>query len=170
MNFLWKFMNSPLVVVVIALAIWPLLSALSAQYAWRNVAGAIAGDVTSAYSGLKDTQRKNDQVKMTALDALKVTGAKLVPAAYKGRQKVIGTLHNAGERTVKQVKLTLSFFTGDGTLMDVNTSWLSNIAFIKPGEKANFEARRSYNRKTGTPAARVAVRVTALSVVEEGTK
>ncbi len=164
---IWKILNSPLVVVVIALALWPLLSALSAQYAWRNVVGAISGDVSSAYSGLKDTQRKNDQAKMTALAALKITGAKLVPAAYKGRQKVIGTLHNTGKRTVKQVKVTLSFFTTDGTLMDVNTSWLSNIAFIKPGEKANFQARRSYDRKSGTPAARVSVRVTALSVVED---
>ena len=170
MNLIWKILNSPLVVVMIALAIWPLLSAMSAQYAWRNVAGAIAGDVTSAYSGLKNTQIKNDQTKMAALDALKVSGAKLIPAAYKGRQKVIGTLHNVGKRTVKQVKLTLSFFTTDGTLMDVNTSWLSNIAFIKPGEKANFEARRSYNRKSGTPAARVSVRVTALNVVEESPK
>ena len=115
MTFLWKFLNSPLVVVLIALAIWPLLSAMSAQYAWRNVAGAIAGDVTSAYSGLKNTQMKNDQAKMAALDALRIAGAKLVPAAYKGRQKVIGTLHNTGKRTVKQVKVTLSFFAGDGT-------------------------------------------------------
>ena len=83
---------------------------------------------------------------------------------------MIGTLKNAGNRTIKRLKVTLSYFGGDGRLIDVDTSWLNNIAFLKPGEEANFSANRSFNRKTGAPALRVTVRVTALSVVADGKK
>ena len=170
MNTAWKILNSPLVVVLIALALWPLLSSLSARSALRNVIGGITGDVAGAYGSLKDTQAKQDQAKMAALKEVEVKGLKLVAGRYKGRQKVIGTLKNAGNRTIKQIKVTLSYFDAHGGLMDVDTSWLSNIAFLKPGEEANFSANRGFDRKTGAPARRVTVKVTALSVVESGKK
>lgn len=170
MNTVWKILNSPLVVVLIALAVWPLLSTLSARFALQNVIGGITGDVKGAYSGLKDTQMKQDRAKMAALKGVEAKGVKLVAGRFKGRQKVIGTLKNTGQRTVKQIKVTLSYFDGAGTLMDVDTSWLNNIAFLKPGEGANFSANRGFDRKTGAPAARVSIKVTALSVVEDGKK
>jgi hypothetical protein len=170
MNTVWKILNSPLVVVLIALALWPLLSTLSARFALQNVIGGITGDVKGAYSGLKDTQMKQDRAKMAALKGIEVKGVKLAAGRFKGRQKVIGTLMNKGTRTVKQIKVTLSYFDGAGGLIDVDTSWLNNIAFLKPGEEANFSANRGFDRKTGAPAKRVSIKVTALSVVEEGKK
>ena len=95
---------------------------------------------------------------------------KLVAGRFKGRQKVIGTLSNTGTRTVKQIKLTISYFDGEGRLIDVATSWLSNVAFLKPGEEVNFGTNRGYDRKTGAPARRISGKVTALSVVAEGEK
>ena len=170
MNTVWKILNSPLIVVLIALALWPLLSTLSARFALQNVIGGITGDVSRAYSGLKDTQLKQDQAKMAALKEVEVKGVRLVAGRFKGRQKVIGTLRNTGTRTVKQIKVTISYFDGEGRLIDVATSWLSNVAFLKPGEEVNFSANRGYDRKTGAPAQRVSVKVTALSVVDEGEK
>ncbi|MCZ6847412.1 MAG: FxLYD domain-containing protein [Alphaproteobacteria bacterium] len=107
---------------------------------------------------------------MAALEAVEVKGVKLVAGRFKGRQKMIGTLRNTGTRTVKQIKVTISYFDGEGRLIDVATSWLSNVAFLKPGEEANFSANRSFDRKTGAPAKRVTVKVTALGVVDAGEK
>ena len=168
MNYLWKILNSPLVVVLAALALWPFLSSLSARYAIQNVFGGVTRDVQGAYSGLKDKQMKQDQAKMAAIEGVTAKGVKLVAGRYKGRQRVIGTLRNNGKRTVKQIKVTLSYYDADGALMDVGTTWLSNVAFLKPGAEANFSANRGYDRKTGTPATRVTVKVTALNVVEDG--
>ena len=170
MNIVWKILNSPLVVVLIALALWPLLSTLSARYALQNVIGGITGDVTSAYSGLKDAQLKKDRAKMAALEGVEVKGVKLVGGRFKGRQRLIGTLRNTGTRTVKQIKVTISYFDGEGRLIDVATSWLSNVAFLKPGEEVNFSANRGYDRKTGVPAQRASVKVTSLSTVDAGEK
>lgn len=114
MNALWKTLNSPLVVVLIALALWPLLSTLSARFALQNIIGGITGDVRGAYSGLKDTQIKDDQAKMAALKGVEVKGVKLVAGRFKGRQKVIGTLSNIGTRPVKQIKVTALSVVEDG--------------------------------------------------------
>ncbi|MDX1484929.1 MAG: FxLYD domain-containing protein [Alphaproteobacteria bacterium] len=167
MNAIWKVLNSPLVVVLIALALWPLLSTLSARYAWQNVVGGITGEVAGAYTGLKDTQVKRDRARMAAIDGMEVTAARLVAGRYAGRQKVIGTVKNAGSGTVKQVKMTISYFDGTGELIDVGSTWLGNIAFLKPGESANFSAARGYDRKAGQPAARVTVKVTNVNPVDD---
>jgi hypothetical protein len=84
-NNVWKILNSPLVVVLLALALWPLLSSLSARFAMQNVIGGITGDVKGAYSGLKDTQMKKDRAKMAAIAGVQAKGVKLVGGRYKGR-------------------------------------------------------------------------------------
>jgi len=126
--------------------------------------------VVGAHGGFKDTQAKQDQAKMAALKGVEAKGVKLVAGRFKGRQKVIGTLKNAGGRTIKGIKVTLSYFDAESRLMDVDASWLSSIAFLKPGEQANVAANRGFDRKTGAPARRVSVKVTALSLVDGGRK
>jgi len=142
----------------------------SARLALQNVIGGITRDAVDAYGSFKDTQAKQDQAKMAALKEVEVKGVKLVAGRFKGRQKVIGTLKNAGDRTIKGIKVTLSYFDAEGRLVDVDTSWLSSIAFLKPGEQANFSANRGFDRKTGAPARRVSVKVTALSLVDADRK
>lgn len=141
MKKLWSFLNAPIVVVLIALILWPLLTITSTGYALKAGIGEIRSAVKDeVVEPFRDLGRGQDEALKTKLQVRKkimIENIRILESSWKGRVKVIGTVNNQSDKIIKSINITASFYE-NGELVDVHQEWLSKIDALPSGESANF--------------------------------
>lgn len=117
------------------------IKAVVQNFGEQVVEGLKAG-FSSGNSGLKEFVKARPHVVVTDIQKAR--------SSWKTKEKFIGKISNGTDHTLTQVKVTLSSFSDDGRLIDVNTKWLSDIKVITPNESVSFTIERSLgDHKTG---------------------
>jgi len=141
MKKVWNVLNSPLVVVVIALAIWPIFTALSGAYALKfginEIASSVSNEVIAPFKQMGDDQDEEIKIIIEEMKKVEVSNIAFAPNKWPGKIKVIGTIKNNSELTIKSINITSSFYRS-GKLVDVTNEWLHRIEALKSGESADF--------------------------------
>ena len=72
MGKLWNFLNSPLIVVLVALSIWPILLALTSAYSMKigiqEMAGAIGSEVVAPFKKMGQQQDEKLKKELKIID------------------------------------------------------------------------------------------------------
>ncbi len=166
---LWKFLNSPLIVVLIALSIWPILLAVTSAYSMKfgikELAGTIGSEVVQPFKEMSNAQDEKLKKELKIIDNIAISNVKFVPSQWKNRQRVIGQLTNNSDATVKTIKIIVSYYAKDKSLIDVGDEWLSSIKALRPKETTPFSVNRSVD-ENGKPADSVKIKIGDLTMVE----
>lgn len=169
MNKLWKFLNSPLLVVLIALLLWPILTALTGGIAMkigiRQMAQTVSDEVSKAFQGMGDSQ--DEELKKTAdiLNKVSITNVRAAPTSWPNKIKVVGTITNRYEDTVKSIHLLVSLYK-ENTLVNVDKAWLSNVKLLKPGASSNFFVTSDLEEGQDPASMRVEIKVSDIGILE----
>jgi hypothetical protein len=73
----WSVLNSPLVVVLVALAVWPIFTALSGAYALKfginEIASSVSNEVIAPFKQMGDEQKEelSTEIKISDFGILK---------------------------------------------------------------------------------------------------
>ena len=154
MKNLWKFINSPIVVVIIALIIWPALFALTSSFAFdigiREVVSSVQNEVSNSFQELNGQQTEKRKIEAEVIERLELDNVKLVPTPFPATEKVIGSITNTSDMTVSRVQLTASYFNSLNELIDVGNQWLEGTASLRPGETRDFTFHRNFGGRGTT--------------------
>ncbi len=163
MQKIWKVLNSPLIVVLIALAIWPYFAILPAKLGVDSSYEEAKGRKHSSDLNLKNGLSVEETEALMA--QVKTENVRLVTASLSS-QNVIGSVHNTSDKIITEIVLTISFYDESGELMDVKVENLRNIQFLRPGDSIDFSEKRFFNKEKDSPASSVFVRLTSLGIVK----
>lgn len=148
-KYIWKAINSPIVVVIIALTIWPLLTVAMFSFTVPKIKkgfGEITAAITSPFTQMDQESEKKALEKLETLKLVKVINVKKAPWSWSRQEKIIGTIVNNSDKTLKSIKVNASFYDVKGNLIDVKNAWLGSLGFILPKQSVDF----SFNRSLGT--------------------
>ncbi len=144
-KYIWKAINSPIVVVIIALTIWPLLTVVMFSFTVPKIKkgfGEITTAITSPFTQMDQESEKKALEKLETLKLVKVINVKKAPSSWSRQEKVIGTIVNNSDKTLKSIKVNTSFYNVEGDLIDVENKWLHSLGFILPKQSVDFSFKR----------------------------
>ncbi len=148
-KYIWKALNSPIIVVIIALVVWPLLTVAMFSFTVPKIKrgfGEITTEITSPFTQMGQESEKKALEKLNTLKLLEITNIKKAPSSWPTKEKVIGTIVNNSDKTLKSIKVNASFYNVEGNLIDVENKWLHSLGFILPKQSVDF----SFKRELGT--------------------
>ena len=167
---LWRMLNSPLIVLILALALWPIASSVAVRWKVRTFAREVralaqnAGDeketgtlkllvsgwvsqvasgISGAFSQMGEDQGKAMTEFRRVRPSILVTDVKPAESAWPGREKVVGKIANNSDQAIDSVKITTMFYDVDGNLIDVDNKWLNEIKVIEPKAAVGFAVERT---------------------------
>ncbi len=144
-KYIWEALNSPLVVVSIALTIWPLVTVAMFSFTAPKIKQGfeeITSEITSSFMQIGQESEKKALEKLNTLKLLEVINVKTVPSSWPTKEKVIGTIVNNSDKTLKSIKVNASFYDVQGNLIDVENEWLHSLGFILPKQSVDFSLKR----------------------------
>jgi len=169
MKQLWKILNAPLVVVVIAISIWPILTVLSSGVAVElgvdQISEVVSEEIVKPFQNMGAEQDEKLKIEVDVLEKLIVSNVTFAPSSWKGKVKIIGTITNNSTEVVKSVHITSSFYR-DNTLINVKESWLTQIKVIKPGASVDFTFTAEVEDGQDKENLEVKVKVADLDILE----
>jgi len=169
MSKLWKVLNAPLVVVLLALAIWPIFTVLSSVVAVRvgveKISEAVSQEIVKPFQKMGSEQNKKLKSEFQTLEKVLVSNVGFAPAPWDGKIKVIGTITNNSDKTVKDIHLSASFRRAE-KLVNVNNEWLSNVKAIGPNSSIDFNFTTELAEGETTEGLNVSVKVVDLGVLK----
>ena len=149
MSSLWKILNTPLVVVLIALSVWPILTVLSGSLAVKlgiqQMAETVSEEVVKPFQNMSSEQDEKLKIEAAILKKMAVSNIAFAPTSWTGKLKVIGTLTNNSTYAVRGIHISSSIYEND-ILVNVNDDWLSNLKSISPNASADFSFNRCRRR------------------------
>lgn len=169
MSNFWKFLNSPLVVVVIAFSIWPILTVLSSGVAVKlgiqQISEAVSEEVVKPFKNFGANQDKKTIAEAKILDNIVLSNVSFAHTTWKGNVKIIGTLTNNSNKIIKSIHLLSSLYQ-DGKLANVEEKWLSNVKILKPNSSVNFTFTTSISEGQNKDNLVPKIQVANMSIVE----
>ena len=169
MNKLWKILNAPLIVVLIAFAAWPILTVLSGGIAVKlgieQISGAVSEGVIEPFTKMGIEQDEKLKKEAMVINKIVVSNVGFAPTSWPKKVKVIGTLINNSNQTVKSINITASFYQGD-KLVNVNEEWLSKLKVINAGASSNFSFKADVEEGQGANNLKVQIKVSDLEILE----
>lgn len=150
----WRFLNSPLVVVLLGVVLWQVLQLVMVEYTMSRRMGSWMGEYTNITSSVGSAlfggtnegtrwqgafsryQAEKDRQALERLqlsELLTVTNLQRVPGGHPGREKYTMTFVNGSDRIVQDVELSVQFFNEAGVMVDVEEETLRG-RLIRPGE------------------------------------
>ncbi len=162
MQQIFRFFNSPLVVVLIGVAVWPYFVLLPAKLGltYDNIAKQNSqSDAFTLKNGLSVEEME------TLTKKIKIENVGLVTSSSR-IQKVVGTVHNTSYKTLKEIALTISFYDETNELIDVAVENLRNIEFLGPGDSIDFSENHFTSKEQDNIATSVSVRLTSFALVK----
>ncbi len=149
MKNIWKFLNSPLIVVLIALLSWPLFLGLSGVYAMKIGMAQMVQSVKSELGGpLGEIANANKQLERDKASYSKfvvVENSGFGISSYPSQQKVIATVKNTGTKSITSIHVLASYYDASGKLIDVDKEWLGMAGSFLAGTEKNI----TINHATG---------------------
>ena len=169
MNNLWKILNAPLIVVLIALAAWPILTVLSGGIAVKlgieQISEAVSEGVIEPFTKMGIEQDEELKKEAMVINKIVVSNVGFAPTSWAKKVKVIGTLINNSNQTVKSINITASFYQGD-KLVNVNEEWLSQLKVINAGASSDFSFQADVEEGQGANNLKVQIKVSGLGILE----
>ncbi len=143
---IWKLLNSPLIVVIIALSIWPILSAFTMHQAISKLTTDTVGAVVGAFKSFDESESNEARSFMQIREDIEFTNIKYSFSDWKNKEKIIATVTNRHKKPVRHISVNISFYDQKNELIDVIDSyWVTGITILQPNESINF----SYSRVLG---------------------
>lgn len=169
MKNIWTVLNSPLVVVITALAIWPIFTALSGTYALKfgikEIASSVSNEVVEPFRNINNEQEEELKNIIEILKDIEVNNVNFAHSSWPGKIKVIGTINNKSNHTVSHVNISSSFYK-DGKLVDVKNDWLSQIKAILPGQSENFTFDKDIQENDNIDLYTTEIKVSSISILQ----
>ncbi len=98
MNNFWKILNSPIVVVLIAFSVWPILTVLSSGVAIKlgieRISEAVSQEVVKPFQKMGKSQDEKLRMEANVLENISVSNVGFAPTSWPGKVKIIGTITN----------------------------------------------------------------------------
>jgi hypothetical protein len=141
MKKLWDLLNSPLIVVLIALLVWPILGAYTGYKVIETGAAKVKGAVIESLDEASNVQNEQLKEKLAAFRKIEVTNVKVVQGGWTHQEKVIGEITNNFDKTITSLHITISFYNSNGELLDVKKEWLPG-SIVPPTDKYAFAVIR----------------------------
>jgi len=169
MSKLWKILNAPLVVVLLALAVWPIFTVLSSVVALKlgveQISETVSQEVVKPFQQMSSEQDQKLKFEFQILEKVVASNIGFAPTSWPGKIKVIGTITNNSDKTVKGIHLSASFLRA-GKLVNVNDEWLSRVKAISPGSSVDFNFTTALAEGETTEDLDVSVKVVDLGILE----
>jgi len=169
MSNLWKILNAPLIVVIIALSIWPILTVLSSGVAvklgMKQISEAVSEEVVKPFQKMGSEQDDKLKKEARVLEKVVVSNIGFAPTSWPGKVKIIGTITNNSGKTVKGIYITSSLYQMD-RLINVNDKWLARLKVINPGASADFSFTTDVEEGQNKENLKVKVKVADLGILE----
>lgn len=169
MSKFWKIINSPLIVVLIALSIWPILTVLSGSLAVKlgvqQIAETVSEEVVEPFQNMSSEQDEKHKNEIDVLKKMTVSNIAFAPTSWTGKLKIIGTITNNSTHAVKGLHVSSSVYQNE-TLVNVNNDWLSNLKYISPNASADFTFNIDVEEGQGKDNLNVEVKVSKLELLE----
>lgn len=169
MSKLWKTLNAPLVVVLIALSVWPILTILSSVIAVKlgieQLADAVSEEVVKPFQNMNAEQDDELKTEVAILEKMTVSNIAFAPTSWTEKIKIIGTITNNSTQTVKGIHATSSLYQND-TLVNVEDTWFSKIKSIGPNSSANFNFVVSVDEGQSKENLTAEIKISDLSLLE----
>lgn len=139
---IWKLINSPVIVVLLALSVWPMLSAFTIQQAVSKITTDTVETISEAFQDIG-----NDDEEAAAFleyrDKIIFTNIKHAHSNWSNKEKIIATVTNKYDKPIKRVVANISFYNQDNELIDViDNQWISLTPVLPPNESFNFSVSR----------------------------
>lgn len=173
MKKVWKILNAPLVVVVIAILIWPTITIFSGSYAISKQIDQVASSVKNAFKGNSDSQLKKTREYIEIRKVISIKNARVMPGDWKNKEKVIATIKNGSVKNIKTIRIGASYYDKAGELIDVGDEWLHSIKVLGPGESVDIKFDRilgdhqlTREELAANRAASIKLRINSFDVIE----
>jgi len=170
----WKALNSPLIVVVVALLLLAVLSVLTFKYSVSIMAKETIGAVRGAFNAFGQDDHDEDREFLKIRDGIVFTNVQKGYSGWPSREKFIGTVTNNSDKILKQIMVIASFYNANNELIDVSTQWLSDMTVLPPKESFNFIIQRDIGNHQDNEevlnlrsAARVDIKIGSVEMFEE---
>ena len=110
---------------------------------------------------------QDEELKKEAMviNKIEVSNVGFAPTSWAKKVKVIGTLINNSNQTVKSINITASFYQGD-KLVNVNEEWLSRIKVINAGASSDFSFQADVEEGQSANNLKVQIKVSGLGILE----
>lgn len=169
MTKLWKILNAPIVVVFLALAVWPIFTVLSSSVALKlgveQISDTVSKEVVKPFQQMSSEQDQKLKKEFQILEKMVASNIGFAPTSWPGKIKVIGTISNNSDKTVKGLHISASF-RKNGKLVNVNDEWLSRVKAISPGSSIDFNFTTELDEGETTEGLNVSVKVVDLGILE----
>jgi hypothetical protein len=168
---MWKIINSPIVIAVIAIAAVFVLKAtmkpkLASEIrglykelnaiiedgasdaektrAIKEFAQEIATQIREGFSaGFKsDVSQMEDNIYIATKQKIAISGIKFVKSTWPSREKIMFVLKNNSDKYISSLKLNYEFYR-ENELVDCKNDWVSQIKILEPGQEIAISHERS---------------------------
>lgn len=156
---IWKVINSPVIVVLLALSVWPILSAFTIQQAISKITTDTVETISEAFQDMGNDDEEAREF-LEYKDRIVFTNIKHAHSGWSNKEKIVATVTNNYDKPVKRVVANISFYNQDNELIDViDNQWISIAPILQPNESFNF----SVSRETGDLSTDAGAQVTGKS-------
>ncbi len=139
----------------------------------RIMEGVTSSAATSIQAGFNSGQNEKSKAELAVIEKLVITNQSIVAGQQKTQERVIGTLRNDSDRTIRDISFNVSFKDAAGKLIDVSATFSRLQGTLKPGDELGFEVKRDLGEFREDPevlasrkAADATVSVVDLRIVE----
>jgi len=169
MSNFWKFLNAPLIVVLIALTTWPVLTALSGALALKiglkQISETISEEVVDPFKKLGSEQDEKLKAELEILNSITISNVDFAHSPWPRRARVIGTITNNSQKTIKDIHISVLSHRS-GKLVNVDDERLSKIKALSPQSSTYFNYETDLAEGETTQGLEVSIKVVDLSILE----
>lgn len=167
MSRFWRFLNTPLVVVLLAMLAFPVLTVISGSWAAklgvRNIAETVSEEVSDAFNQNELDARTKKELE--AYKKVSFSDVKFAPKKWGKSVKVIGTFTNNYSEMIKSFNIGASLYEKD-KLENFKRVWSSLPQNISAGESVNFSFDISLDEDKSKEDYRIDLRAMAIELYD----
>lgn len=142
-EYFWKLLNSPLIIIIIALSAWPLLASFTIHNSVKRITTDSVNAIVDAFDSFDQHKDEKALFFLQSRDNIKFTNIKKAYSDWPSKEKFIATITNNHDKTIRDLNLNISFYNKNNELIDVvDSMWISGLIALKPKESFNFDFSR----------------------------
>lgn len=156
---IWKFINSPIIVVIVGVVVWTMMNALLTQHMMQrnydkilNRATNVVNSIEKPMNAFKLAQDRDALIATEVASNIIAVGYQKVPTR-NNQEKYVVTVANSSGKTVRDIYFSAQFFDADGHLLDAETRAASINGMMKPTETNILSITRSLGEYKPTETA-----------------
>jgi len=186
---MWNKMNSPIVIATLAIAslfvlrlTWKprLASEIRGAYqelmhileesasdmekneAIRRFVQEMAAQAREGFAQGFGQDKNEDKVYLDTRSNIQIKGLKFVKSQWPNREKLIFVVANKSDKYIGTLRLSYEFYR-EGTLIDCDDEWISQVKILEPGQEVAISGNRSLPKDQAADHTSDEVRVKVIS-------